>query len=662
MCGAEELKESRRVVTISKLDDGRGTRTLRGLNGQIEFIRFSRDSRRVAALAHTWRVGIWNVASGRLLHILEVPKGYYADNVGFAFSPDGRRFAFAAGTRAKLWDLTTGALLATWKLPPGLQDTVAFHASGKLLLIRYETKQGKLAPFSEADPKDHPRVIRVRDLLGPNPEKPIREVTYFNQHVYRIIAPPDGRNFVVWGTHRGPDGNQQLVRGFETLSNREPWSNTDSGVSPTDPTGQWLLVGANIVNWQPANSTDRWNLASGSGRGHGRRSAPGLPNTAGSCFDAVKRLPWLSWESTAGPILKRVSTSPATSSPVAIPTARSPFTISRQSSGGWPASGSAGNGTREPARQSDVDLQRSSANNACGVRNVTAGDVAMNGFVFHIVSGQSFFSGALLITLAAFFSTRKTARPRRLATLLFIVGLLGVILSSTPLPYWYYGVAAAVTVAWFISAFRERWRRPTAIAVALAWVIAAAIEAPRLLAPNLRPARSRSVTIIGDSVTALPSEDNAPTWPRILADQHNLEVQDISHDGETAASALKRARTHAIGAPIVLVEIGGNDLLGSTSSARFSHDLDALLAYLKAPGRQVVMFELPLPPFYQEYGRIQRTLAIKYDVALIPKRIFLGVLAGRDATVDTIHLSGVGHQRMALCVWQLLSSALEEAR
>ena len=69
------------------------------------------------------------------------------------------------------------------------------------------------------------------------------------------------------------------------------------------------------------------------------------------------------------------------------------------------------------------------------------------------------------------------------------------------------------------------------------------------------------------------------------------------------------------------------------------------------------MFELPLPPFYHEFGRIQRSLARKYGVALIPKRVLLSVLAGSDSTVDTIHLTQAGQRRMAASVWRLLSGA-----
>ena len=48
------------------------------------------------------------------------------------------------------------------------------------------------------------------------------------------------------------------------------------------------------------------------------------------------------------------------------------------------------------------------------------------------------------------------------------------------------------------------------------------------------------------------------------------------------------------------------------------------------------------------------------SVLLIPKRIFLSIIAGNESTLDTIHLSQSGHQLMADCVWRILSSGIPD--
>jgi acyl-CoA thioesterase-1 len=188
----------------------------------------------------------------------------------------------------------------------------------------------------------------------------------------------------------------------------------------------------------------------------------------------------------------------------------------------------------------------------------------------------------------------------------------------------------------------------------LCWLYAGAMEIPWRVLPETARAPVKAVTVIGDSVSAGMEEDEAETWPSLLARQHDITVQDLSHVGETAASALKRVQKQGIQHDWIIVEIGGNDILGSTSPSQFEIDLESLLSELRRDNRAVVMFELPLIPLYHRYGMIQRRLATKFKVALIPKRYFLSVLADSDATLDSIHLSQAGHQKMSVLVWSLL--------
>lgn len=284
----------------------------------------------------------------------------------------------------------------------------------------------------------------------------------------------------------------------------------------------------------------------------------------------------------------------------------------------------------------------------------------MNWLVYHIVSGQSFFTGIALLIVSAFASTRTKPLFSRVTVLAFLIGAIAVTVSSTAIPYWYYTVAVTVTLVWIASRFKKEWRRQATIGMAGVWLVAALIELPYQFTHSLEPAKTRTITVIGDSVTAgVDGDETSETWPSLLARQHQVEVQDISHIGETAASALKRAQTQSIESAVVVVEIGGNDILGSTTTAEFARDLEALLAFLESRDRQVIMFELPLPPFCHEFGRVQRTVAARHNVTLVPRRVFLSVIAGRESTLDTIHLSQSGHQFMAETVWYLVKGAFE---
>jgi lysophospholipase L1-like esterase len=113
---------------------------------------------------------------------------------------------------------------------------------------------------------------------------------------------------------------------------------------------------------------------------------------------------------------------------------------------------------------------------------------------------------------------------------------------------------------------------------------------------------------------------------------------------------------------LVLIEIGGNDLLMGVSSDEYGKALDALLSKVAAPNRTVLMFELPMLPNKIAYGRIQRRLSTKYRVSLIPKRYFAQVIGDANATTDGLHLSASGAHRMAALVAQVLSPVLKSCR
>jgi acyl-CoA thioesterase-1 len=282
----------------------------------------------------------------------------------------------------------------------------------------------------------------------------------------------------------------------------------------------------------------------------------------------------------------------------------------------------------------------------------------MNLLVYHIASGHAFFTGIGLILFAVAISYWQRPIARRLSGVALIIGLAATAFASAAIGYWYYALLGILLIAWLSSGRWPKYREFAGIPLMIACVGAIAFELPYHFTPRLTPISVGRMSVIGDSVTAGVG-DKTVTWPKLLADAHGIEVQDISHVGDTAESALKRLKKVTIDAPLVVVEIGGNDLLGSTTAAQFEVDLDALLEELKTPRRQLVMFELPLPPLYHEYGRVQRQLARKHGVHLIPKRLLLNIIAPKDATLDTIHLSAEGHQQMADLVWQLSAPAYE---
>lgn len=171
-------------------------------------------------------------------------------------------------------------------------------------------------------------------------------------------------------------------------------------------------------------------------------------------------------------------------------------------------------------------------------------------------------------------------------------------------------------------------------------------EGWRCWRPSLAFSRNRPLAVIGDSISAGLGGRTEP-WPVILARIAGLAVTNLAVPGDTTAGALAQAKPIPPSDASVLIEIGGNDRLGDTGARRFERDLKALLDAVCRPGRVVAMFELPLPPLANAFGRVQPREADAHGVILIPKRVLAGVLGAPGATLDGLHLSQAGRIRMA---------------
>ncbi|MCA9196148.1 MAG: acyl-CoA thioesterase [Planctomycetales bacterium] len=279
----------------------------------------------------------------------------------------------------------------------------------------------------------------------------------------------------------------------------------------------------------------------------------------------------------------------------------------------------------------------------------------MNPLVYHVVSGQAFFSGLAILLLAVYFAARSPF-GNRISFLSIVVGVIAIAVSGTPLSSWWYVVLGVAIVNWLISLRLQSGKLWAQGVLVTAILVSLAVELPYHFVPSVhRLGPQSSLTILGDSVTAgMGANDASVRWPTRLLQDRQIIVNDLSEPGATVGSALQHSQLSQIPPGIVLFELGGNDILGSTTPEKFAVTLEELLVATSREDCQLVMFELPLPPFYNRFGQIQRRLARKYDVQLVPKRVFLSILGDQNATIDSIHLTPAGHQRMADTVWNLV--------
>jgi WD40 repeat protein len=216
------------TVSIWRLEFGRGISTLRGLSARVERACFSPDSRLIAGFSHDWELGLWEMASGQLVRVCETPHGGYPDNANVTFSPDGQRLVFAGENAARMWDVASGKVLASWELPFGLFNIHRFTAND-LTLVRVEDK-----------------ACRIYQLLPPDRTNVLAVISEFTGGVLGVAASPEGKSLVVEGLpavgqETGSQGH--LIKRFDSRTGVSLWikPNTGSGaLLTTDPGGRLL--------------------------------------------------------------------------------------------------------------------------------------------------------------------------------------------------------------------------------------------------------------------------------------------------------------------------------------------------------------------------------------------------------------------------------------
>jgi acyl-CoA thioesterase-1 len=284
----------------------------------------------------------------------------------------------------------------------------------------------------------------------------------------------------------------------------------------------------------------------------------------------------------------------------------------------------------------------------------------VNPIVLQLANGNLFFVGLFMIVATLFLRLWFEGRILGLVLRIgYISGIVFVIFSASPLPVWLYCMwfGLCVTAAPVVFSQKLSFQRKIlmSFAVSLCSLVMCLVELPYHLSPTIKVSPKQSIFVIGDSISAgISAKDR--TWPDVLADISNFKVINLAKPAATVETAMGQIADMVGSNSLVLVEIGGNDLLGHTDSKDFYIQLNQLLGKLAAGNSQIVMFELPLFPFCNAFGKAQRNLARKYNVTLIPKHYLTDVFGLKDGTVDGLHLSQKGHDALANSINSLLKT------
>lgn len=176
------------------------------------------------------------------------------------------------------------------------------------------------------------------------------------------------------------------------------------------------------------------------------------------------------------------------------------------------------------------------------------------------------------------------------------------------------------------------------------------------------PAGSR-VLALGDSLTAGAGVTPAEAWPNLLAGRTGWEVINGGVNGDTSGAALLRLPSlleeHT--PMLVLVTLGGNDMLRHIPQQETTANLEKILTLIKTHGAKPVLLATPNPSLmgavFQNLSAADfyRKVADAQQVPLIEDAI-ADILSKPQLKGDPLHPSAAGHKLLSESIFEELKS------
>jgi acyl-CoA hydrolase len=176
-------------------------------------------------------------------------------------------------------------------------------------------------------------------------------------------------------------------------------------------------------------------------------------------------------------------------------------------------------------------------------------------------------------------------------------------------------------------------------------------------------ARGATVLALGDSLTAPHGVTPGEAWPALLAERTGWVVINAGVSGNTSADALQRlpALLDEHNPKLVLVTLGGNDMLRRQPQGQTVANLGKILALVKARGARAVLLATPKPSVAGAVfnnlsaAEFYRLVAKDNQVPLIENAL-PDVLSNTDLKADQLHPNAAGHALLSNKIFDALKS------
>ena len=166
------------------------------------------------------------------------------------------------------------------------------------------------------------------------------------------------------------------------------------------------------------------------------------------------------------------------------------------------------------------------------------------------------------------------------------------------------------------------------------------------------------VLAFGDSLTYGTGAGTQEAYPTVLSKLISRQVVGAGVPGETTADGLERlpAVLDEVKPRLVLLCMGGNDMLRRADPASIESNLRAMVRLARARGIGVVLIGVPEPALFGGTAGFYAKLAQEFGIPL-ENHVMHEVLFDNGLKSDPIHPNAKGYHRLAEAIAELLRRA-----
>ena len=187
------------------------------------------------------------------------------------------------------------------------------------------------------------------------------------------------------------------------------------------------------------------------------------------------------------------------------------------------------------------------------------------------------------------------------------------------------------------------------ILVFIGLVVLVALWLLRSATPDAaRPTAGERVIAFGDSLVEGVGASTGRDIVSLLSARLGVPIVNAGRSGDTTGSALARLDSAVLSRSprIVIVVLGGNDVLRRVPYEETFANLDAIVGRIRGRGAAVILVGLSVGIFTDAYGRGYESLARRTASGLVPD-VLAGILGHPDLMADHIHPNDRGYRMMA---------------